>query len=962
MGTAGAVSNRGEETLDLAPPRLWKRTLPAWLRALIWVDGAAKYDAFLSYSWKRDREVAPVIQSLFQNFLRPWYKVRAKTIFRDLSCLPAGSSLEAELFDRLDRSEHLIVLASPEAAHSRGMEMEASYWFTRERAGQVLIIVTVGDYNTWPEVREHLVPATIRQKLSEPLLASITDLRPKIVNAPKRERTAVMGALTERLNQAILRFYPGRNWGDLRGQERLIRRRAILLLSGAALLLLMLASAAVGFGYYAENERAVAERELDHNRRLLYSANTRLAYDALPVGDFRRIIDALRPSLPAHTPGPDLRAFEWYYALLSCHCDSVLIGQHRSLANEAAISPNGKLIASAGDDGVIKLWLADTRQEIATLRGHAGPVTSVAFSPGGEMLASAGTDGSIRLWDTASRQQLAELAGARGSAANQEVIIESDRTALAIGHYKQVLAFSPDGKLLASGGWDRKVRLWDVATRREIAVLTGHGEAVSAVAFSPNGMLASGSEDNTIKIWEAEKRQNITTLKGHSSTVTALAFSQDGSQLASASLDKTVKLWDMRSAFLTATLQRPKAVGSVTFLNGRDQIAMGQADGKIAVWNFHDSRETATLRGHDGFVSSLCVSRDGGSLVSASWDGSVRLWSAVVRPESAIANRHFARVTSVTFSPDGKAVASSSMDSAVRVWGIREQRVVLDIWGRLPSASSVAFSPSGRMIAAGYYDNNARLWNTAASDASQVGTRRLRDGDEARVLAGHAGYVLSVAFSPVRDILATASWDGTAKIWDAASGRELFTLKGHAAPLTSVSFSRDGQFVATGSRDKTARVWSSNTGKEIANLASPGPVWQVAFSPDGAMLGVSTRNYVSLWDVKTRHKIADLRGHTGGERVAFCFSPDGRTLATGSSDGTIRLWNVATYQQISVLSVLIPDQLSGQRPAVITSLAFSPDGRTLATGGDDGDWVVRLWTGATDAEVVASPVSTSERP
>src|SRR5208282_580042 len=115
--------------MDVAPTKQWRRFLPGWLRSLFWVDSAARYDGFLSYSWSCDKEIAPVVQSVIQRFLCPWYKLRAKTVFRDLSALPAGSSLEAELFDRLDRSSHLIVLASPEAAQSRGMEMEASHWF-----------------------------------------------------------------------------------------------------------------------------------------------------------------------------------------------------------------------------------------------------------------------------------------------------------------------------------------------------------------------------------------------------------------------------------------------------------------------------------------------------------------------------------------------------------------------------------------------------------------------------------------------------------------------------------------------------------------------------------------------------------------------------------------------------------------------------------------------------------------
>jgi len=156
--------------LDLAPPKAWRSYFPAWLRSLVWVDSATSYDAFLSYSWKSDKEVAPVIQSVIQRFLCPWYKLRAKTVFRDLSCLPAGSRLETELFDRLDRSLHLIVLASPEAAQSHGMEVEARHWFSKLREGQVLIVVTAAGPKTWEEIRDHLLPPAVRSNLAtEPL-------------------------------------------------------------------------------------------------------------------------------------------------------------------------------------------------------------------------------------------------------------------------------------------------------------------------------------------------------------------------------------------------------------------------------------------------------------------------------------------------------------------------------------------------------------------------------------------------------------------------------------------------------------------------------------------------------------------------------------------------------------------------------------------------------------------------
>jgi hypothetical protein len=162
--------------LDKAPPKRWRRIVPPWLRSLVWVDSARRYDAFLSYSWKADSKIAPVVQSLLQRFLCPWYKVRAKTIFRDLSCLPAGSSLEAELFDRLDRSTHLIVLASPEAAGSRGMQTEASHWFSRGRDGQVLIVVTAGEYRSWEEIRDHLLPPAVRANLATNHFGSLCNI------------------------------------------------------------------------------------------------------------------------------------------------------------------------------------------------------------------------------------------------------------------------------------------------------------------------------------------------------------------------------------------------------------------------------------------------------------------------------------------------------------------------------------------------------------------------------------------------------------------------------------------------------------------------------------------------------------------------------------------------------------------------------------------------------------------
>ncbi len=267
--------------------------MPLWLRSLIWVDSAEKYDAFLSYSWRSDSKVAPVIQSTIQKFLCPWYKTRARTVFRDLSCLPAGSNLEAELFSRLDRSTHLIVLASPEARTSGGMEIEAKHWFSRPREGEVLIIITSGDSETWAEIRDHLLPPAVGSNLTKPVWIPLQHRRDRILATPEEDQ--FREELFEDLKQILLRFYPGRDWGQLRGEERLQRQRFWRFMSGVITLLLLLLVTAVWQYRDAEAQRDRAERALraatETADTLIFDMAQKFRDRGLPVQVTRSILD-----------------------------------------------------------------------------------------------------------------------------------------------------------------------------------------------------------------------------------------------------------------------------------------------------------------------------------------------------------------------------------------------------------------------------------------------------------------------------------------------------------------------------------------------------------------------------------------------------------------------------------------------------------------------------------------------
>jgi hypothetical protein len=515
--------------LDLATPKPWRRFVPLWLRSLIWADSAAHYDAFLSYSWQADSKTASLIHSVLQRFLCPWYKRRAKTVFRDLSCMPAGSSLKRELFDRMNRSTHLIVLASPEAAYSEGMEMEASHWFKDERHGEILIIVTAGEFKTWVQIRDNLLPATVRDELaSEPLWIPLQHRRHEILADPNSQK--LRGQLIEDLRQVFLRLYAPQTWEELQGEERTQRRRALGMTAAAALLFLGLAVAAVRFGVDAQKQSKLAQqrqqqaesaRDAEINARLAETQARKDADASAKEANDQKVIaeeNAARAQRNARESNARALAAYSTESLSEDPEKSVLLGMEAVNATLRF----GQLPLPAAEGALHQAILSS--QVRMTLRGHSGDVGSVAFSPDGKRLAS-GLYQTAKVWDAESGKELLTLGG------------HSDTV--------NSVAFGPDGKRLATAsGLDQTAKVWDAESGKELLTLRGHLSRVNSVAFRPDGKrLATASVDQTAKVWDAESGKELLTLRGHSSAVYSVAFSPDGKRLASASSDRTVQVY-----------------------------------------------------------------------------------------------------------------------------------------------------------------------------------------------------------------------------------------------------------------------------------------------------------------------------------------------------------------------------------------------------------------------------------
>jgi WD40 repeat protein/DNA-binding SARP family transcriptional activator len=582
-----------------------------------------------------------------------------------------------------------------------------------------------------------------------------------------------------------------------------------------------------------------------------------------------------------------------------------------------AVTPDGTRFATGGvevDDNSVTIWATDTGEQMVPIP-NAGPGRHIlAFSPDGDLLATAPNDGSVRLWSSHTGESIR--------------VFRRHDNGPDVESIQMQPAFSPDGRLVAAPSYlDSAVALWDIESGA-LTMLTADAEGSTVVGFSPDGRwLVSGHGDGSIRIWDLSINEPHVVLTGHDWQVQQVTFSPDGSRLATASWDTTIRIWDTATWTHLVTFFADGPVNSVSYSPDGKRLASGGWGSKAIVWEADTGRRLLALAGHAAAIFSVAFVPRTEHLLTTSFDGTTRLWDVGIgAARDWLTLPGPSRDAGMAFSSDGRLIAVPGELHGVELHDTVSGQALRSLASDGEAIVDLAFGPDAASLAGAAWDGSVFAWDTATGD---LGFRTTGQLNIARPF---------VAYSSDGRLLAVAGGDGTVKLLDATSGEPYETILTDNDVVDRVAFSPDGQLLAASVHSVgltftyDVQLFDTATGERVLTLeaAHNEETRGIVFSLDGSLITASSDGTVKIWDVaSSEHRV--LRHNVAVQDVAV--SPDGTRIATAASDGRARLWELATGRQLLTLHA---------HAQPVAYVRFSPDGRLLATSSPDGTVALHL--------------------